>query len=288
MSIVLPKISLITPVYNGEKYIEKTFLSIYFQEYPNLEHILMDGGSTDNTMKIVEKYRDKISFVHSGKDKGIYDALNRGFAKSTGEIMCWLNADDLHHPNCLWQVAEIFNRFPEVEWITGAPTNFDEKGICREVIPQRKWSVYQYLAGDYFTIQQESVFWRRSLWEKAGSSINDQLKLAGDFELWLRFFRTGTKLYTTTAPLAGFRRHSAEQLSAIGSNYSVEANTILKNLELTEAEIKTLKKIKKLERLNRLPFLRGKLKVNEQLAQLYDFPPKITFDFNKNTFILQK
>lgn len=283
-----PKITVVTPVYNGEKYIEKTMQSIYSQKYPNLEHIVIDGGSTDSTIDLVNNFKECISYFVSEKDNGIYDALNKGFEKSSGEIMCWLNSDDLFHPESLWQVAEIFNRFPEVEWITGSPTNFDQKGICREVIPQRKWSVYQYLTGDYFTIQQESVFWRRSLWEKSGGYINDKLRLAGDFELWLRFFRTKTKLYSCTLPLGGFRRHSSLQLSAAGNDYSLEVKNIMNSIKLTEFEKENLDKIKNLEKWNKLPFLRSRFNVKNKLEEIYDFPPMIIFDFNQNKFVFKK
>jgi glycosyltransferase involved in cell wall biosynthesis len=109
----LPKISIITPNYNGGEYLEETIQSILTQNYPNLEYIIIDGGSTDNSVEIIKKYEDQLSFWVSEPDKGLYDAIQKGFDKSSGEIMAWLNSDDLYHKNAFFTVVEIFMKKEE-------------------------------------------------------------------------------------------------------------------------------------------------------------------------------
>ncbi|MFZ4612746.1 MAG: glycosyltransferase family 2 protein, partial [Bacteroidia bacterium] len=105
----LPKISIITPSYNQGQYIEETILSVINQDYPNIEYIVMDGGSNDQTVEIIKKYESKITYWVSEKDKGQADAINKGFARATGDILCWLNSDDYFFDGTLKFVAEKLN-----------------------------------------------------------------------------------------------------------------------------------------------------------------------------------
>ena len=204
----LPRISLITPVFNSAKYIEDAFRSVFFQNYPNLEYFVIDGGSTDGTLDIIRKYESRLTGWISEPDNGMYDAINKGFSRTTGEIMGWISATDILHPGALSVVGSVFQQFPEVEWITGRPTHINEEGRTCNVDPVPRWSRVRFLAGFNRYIQQESTFWRRSLWEKAGGRLDDGLRMAGDFELWVRFFRYA-RLYTVDALIGAFRMHSA-------------------------------------------------------------------------------
>lgn len=123
-----PKISIVTPVFNQVMYLEETILSILNQNYPNLEYIIIDGGSTDGTVDIIKKYEQRLAYWVSEPDRGMYDAIQKGFDKSTGEIMGWLNADDLLYPRSLFAVALTFLQHPEANWITSHHTMIDEKG----------------------------------------------------------------------------------------------------------------------------------------------------------------
>ena len=202
-----PRITLVTVVYNGERYLEETILSIIHQGYPNLEYFIEDGGSTDGTVEIIRKYERQLSGWTSEPDNGMYDALNRGFARSTGEIMGWLNASDKLHTNGLFVVGSVFSALPGVEWITGRATNFNEEGMTIAVHQVRRWSRYRFLAGANRYIQQESTYWRRSLWERAGSHVDASRRGGSDFELWVRFFRSA-RLYSVNALIGGYRIHS--------------------------------------------------------------------------------
>ncbi len=207
-----PKISIVTPNFNGGVYLEQTIQSVLSQKYPNLEYIIIDGGSSDNSISIIKKYESQLAYWVSEPDKGLYNAIQKGFDQSTGEIMAWINSDDLYHPKAFFTVAEIFGKFNEVNWLQGIPSVFDEMGRTVDVSGVKRWSKLNYYLGNFEWIQQESVFWRRSLWKKAGSTIDAEMKYAGDLELWLRFFRY-EKLYVTRALLGGFRQRSQGQLS---------------------------------------------------------------------------
>ena len=201
-----PRITLVTAVYNGARYIEDTIRSIVSQRYPNLEYFIVDGGSTDGTVEIIRKYESEITGWISEPDKGVYDALNKGFARSTGEIMGWLNASDMLHANALFTVAGVFLSFGEVQWITGRPTLIGEEGWPSVAKDLRRWSRYRFVAGANRHVQQESTFWRRSLWERAGGACSTEFRAEGDFELWVRFFRSA-ELYTVDALIGGWRNH---------------------------------------------------------------------------------
>jgi glycosyltransferase involved in cell wall biosynthesis len=197
---------LVTPVLNSAAYVEKTICSVLSQRYPNLEYFIVDGGSTDGTVEIIRRYEKNLAGWTSEPDRGMYDALNKGFAQSTGQIMGWISATDLLHVGGLAVVGTVFRDLPSLEWITGHPTRFDALGMTVDIARLPRWSRYRFLAGANRYIQQESTFWRRSLWERAGGRVDDSRRIAADFELWVRFFRHA-QLYTVDALIGGFRAH---------------------------------------------------------------------------------
>ncbi len=211
-----PRIALVTPVRNSVNYLEQTIRSVLAQNYPNLDYFIVDGGSTDGCVEVIRKYEGQISGWVSEPDNGMYDAINKGFERTSGEIMGWISATDMLHTGSLWVVAGVFSDCPTVEWITGRPTGFNGVGMTIHVGGLTRWSRYRFLAGANKYIQQESTFWRRSLWERAGGYVDASRRSASDFELWVRFFRHA-KLYTVDALIGGFRGHTdSDFLSARG------------------------------------------------------------------------
>lgn len=172
---------------------------------------MVDGGSTDGTLDILAKYKGEFSSFISESDKGMYDAINKGFANSSGEIMGWLNSDDVLHPNSLFSIGEAFETFQSVEWLTGIPTNLDRQGRAFESGHRSRWDHQTLLSRKSGTPQQESTYWRRRLWEKSGANLNCSYRFAADFELWCRFFEH-TDLVSMRAYIGAFRRHG-ENLS---------------------------------------------------------------------------
>ncbi|MBN1599237.1 MAG: glycosyltransferase [Bacteroidales bacterium] len=215
-------------------FIEQTIKSVIGQEYPNLEYIIIDGKSTDNTLSIINKYKDKINTIISEPDNGQYDAIQKGMNMATGEVLAWLNADDVYFPWTLKRVAKIFSSYPEIKWISGIAAFLDEEGDLTNIYntvnarPSNLISKGFFRHGIYGYLQQESMFWRRELWESTGG-LNLSYKLAGDFELWTRFARISEHV-TIGLPLSGFRMR-AESRSKIQENkYFTEVMQVYRKL----------------------------------------------------------
>jgi len=223
-----PKISIVTPSFNQAQYLEETILSVINQNYPNLEYIIIDGGSTDNSVEIIKKYEKHLAYWVSEPDNGHGDALNKGFSKATGEIMAWLNSDDKYLPWTLYTVNEIFSKHEAVNWLTGIQGRFNKKGVITHTGMVKK-NVYDYILKDYKWIQQESTFWRRSLWEKAGAKINNSYKLMVDGELWSRFFLLD-ELWHLDAVIGGYRVHDTNRASKFYDEVIMEMNLICESL----------------------------------------------------------
>jgi glycosyltransferase involved in cell wall biosynthesis len=208
------KISLVTPSFNQGRFLEACLRSVLDQGYPDLEYAVMDGGSTDGSPEIIRRYADRLAAWRSRADGGHMDALQEGFDRSTGEVMGWLNSDDMHAPWTLRVVAEVFRELPEVEWITSLfPLTMNEDGLLVGTRKVEGFHAEAFYRGrnaplqPWFyssMIQQESTFWRRSLWEKAGARVDISLRVAGDYELWSRFFEHA-ELIGLAVPLGIFR-----------------------------------------------------------------------------------
>jgi len=224
----LPTISIVTPSFNQAPFLEECIDSILSQNYPNLEYIIMDGGSTDGSVEIIKKYARHLTYWQSQPDGGQYAAINEGFTKTTGEIMAWLNSDDKLHSGSLKIVGGVFKHFEGIDWLTGRPTAWDENGFLSyvaNVLPQ--WTLEKCLnrqVDDAF-IQQESTFWRRSLWGKSGG-LSSRIQFAADFELWIRFFRYAN-LFTVDALLGGFRHHSGQKTANFMNEYNQEVSAVI-------------------------------------------------------------
>jgi glycosyltransferase involved in cell wall biosynthesis len=221
-------ISLVTPSFNTATYLPQTIESVLRQHYPALQYVIVDGGSTDGSVGIVQRYEGRLHAAVIEPDEGHADALNKGFALTTGELMGWINSDDLLHRDALATVDAVFAAFPEVEWITGIPTTAIGAGSATEfrIRQQRPFTYGDFLAGDFRWLQQESTFWRRSLWERAGGSLDTGLRLAVDLELWMRFFRHA-RLHTVDALIGSFRRREGQRSAVLLDEYLSEAASVI-------------------------------------------------------------
>jgi glycosyltransferase involved in cell wall biosynthesis len=237
-----PKISVITPSYNQGEFLEETICSVLNQKYPNLEYIIIDGGSTDNSVDIIKKYEKQLAYWVSEKDGGMYYAIQKGMERATGEIMTWINSDDLLSPKSLFWVADLFERYKQIEWLGGSVCLMDEESNIVYTMGQKQRNRFSYYLKDYKYVQQEGTFWRRGLWEKAGAHISTDYKLAGDLELWLRFFQHAD-YYILNAPLGRFRMRKAEQKSLEGRDaYHEEAEQAIDSFPISRGDKAVLKR----------------------------------------------
>ena len=180
-----PRITVVTPSYNQARFIEATLLSVINQDYPNLEYIVIDGGSTDGSVEIIQRYADRLAYWASEPDHGQTDALLKGFARATGDILCYLCSDDLFERRTLHEVAEFFRVHPLVQAVYGDGVWIDVEG--RPIRPKKEhpfsWFIWMY---DHDYIPQPSTFWRRELYQKVGG-LDPSFDLAMDADLFIRF-----------------------------------------------------------------------------------------------------
>jgi hypothetical protein len=233
---VLPRISVVVPVFNAAAFLESALQSILTQDYCNREVIVVDGGSTDGSVDIIRKHASNLHWWCSEPDRGQYHAVNKGFSHATGEIMCWLNADDCYFDWTLTAVGKIFASIGGVEWLTTLfPALMNPGGELVSVSRSDGYGRGPFFRGVFMKsglphqrgyIMQEGTFWRRSLWEKAGGAMDIRWDLAGDFELWSRFFKHA-ELYGVKLPLAKFRCLPAQRSRQHADEYIEQAMTVL-------------------------------------------------------------
>ena len=202
----LPRITIITPALSGDEYLEATIRSVIYQGYPNLEYIVIEDGTSGDRRCIQKKYESELCWRNCPPGTELCAALNLAFAKSSGEILGWLEPGDLLHTNGLYVIGSVFESFRNVEWITGRPFNFSPSGLPACMKHLERWTRMRFLAGGTKYIHRDTTFWRRSLWERAGGSLATEYGSAGEFELFVRFFRHA-KLYSVDALIGGYRTH---------------------------------------------------------------------------------
>jgi glycosyltransferase involved in cell wall biosynthesis len=234
------KLSVVTPSFNQGDYLKKTIESVIKQNYGNLEYIIQDSCSTDNTKNVLENVNNKNIKFYIEKDKGQADAINKGFQRTTGEIMAWINSDDIYLPGTFNYVVNYFNKNPNVDVVYGHRILIDtnDKEIGRWVLPKHDKKVLYY--ADF--IPQETLFWRREIWKKVGASINFEYNFALDWDLLLRFQESGAKIVRLPRFLAAFRIHPNQKTSSQIDSLGEKEMNFLRNYYLgkdhTNSEIK--------------------------------------------------
>lgn len=222
-----PKISVITPSYYQGQFIEETILSVIGQNYPNLEYIIVDGGSTDNTVEIIKKYESKISYWVSEKDNGQSHAINKGFEKATGDIFCWLNSDDMYMSGCLKYISERFLDHTE-GIVFGNCLHFTEgeEGLTSYGSDVVNMSRNTALNNRDFIIQPSS-FWSREAWNLTGP-LNESMSFAFDWEWFLRAERKGIRFSALSKCLSLYRSHVEHKTGSGGKKRQLEILALYK------------------------------------------------------------
>jgi len=214
-----PRVSIVTPSYNQGRFLERTILSVLNQGYPNLEYIIMDGGSTDGSTAVIQKYREHITHWVSEKDEGQADAIRRGFDRSTGTILAYLNSDDVYLPATIWRVVRHFQRQPNTDVVYGNQYLTDEED---QIISERRYTPYLpavsrlgFLYGG-FGISQPTAFWTRGIYAKVGG-VEPGYVHCMDTDLFVRFALHRARYHYIREYLAGARIHQASKTCTLRS-----------------------------------------------------------------------
>ena len=200
-----PLVSIVTPSYNQARYLEYTIRSVLEQDYPNIEYIIVDGGSNDGSAEIIHRYSDRLAWWVSEKDHGQTDAINKGFAHARGEILAWLNSDDTYELNAVREAVAFLREQPQVGLVYGDANFIDENGYMLGRFPAVQTD-YRRLRRGYVHIPQQSAFWRADLWRKVGP-LDPSFYFAMDYDLWVRLAALAPVRYLPRQ-WANFRLHT--------------------------------------------------------------------------------
>lgn len=199
-----PKVSIVTPSYNQARFLEETMRSVLEQDYPNIEYIVIDGGSSDGSAEIIQKYESQLAYWQSQKDKGQTDAINQGFARASGDILAWLNSDDILLPGAVTAAVKQLQAHPEVGMVYGDCLWINADGKKIGNFPAAQTDLKKLRRG-YVHIPQQASFFRAELWKKVGP-LDDSFYFAMDYDLWTRLAAEAPLLYVPEL-WAAFRLH---------------------------------------------------------------------------------
>ena len=203
-SLEQPLVSIVTPSYHQANFLEETIRSVLDQGYPNLEYIIVDGGSTDGSLEIIQKYADRLAWWVSEPDQGQTDAINKGFSQAKGEILAWLNSDDTYLPGAVAEAVGYLQAHPEIGTVYGDANLIDDEGNVIGRFPAKQTDNRRLMRG-YVHVPQQATFFRAELWRKVGP-LDPTFFFAMDYDLWVRLSQHAPLKYYPRL-WANFRLH---------------------------------------------------------------------------------
>jgi len=201
----LPLVTVITPSFNQASFIEKTILSVLEQDYPNLEYMIIDGGSTDGSVEIIKRYAARLSVWMSEPDLGQTDAINKGFARANGQILAWINSDDTYNPGAIREAVQFLMKYPDVGLVYSEANFIDSNDKVIGKFPAAQTDRTRLLQG-YVHIPQQTSFFRAFLWKKVGP-LDPSFFFAMDYDLWVRLSELAPLVFHPGRVWANFRLH---------------------------------------------------------------------------------
>lgn len=226
-----PKVSIVTPSFNQATFLEKTILSVIGQDYPNLEYFVVDGGSTDGSLEIIQKYSNQIQWWVSEKDSGQAEAINKGFSHASGEIIAWVNSDDFYLPGAITQAVQALGENPSAAFVFGEVQVLNENGETINILKYGDWGLKELMS--FHIIGQPAVFMRREALLRAGM-LDTQYHFLLDHQLWLRLASAAEIRYVPQL-WAGAHYHAGSKNAARGVEFGREAHRILAWMETDPA-----------------------------------------------------
>jgi len=225
MADTLPLVSIVTPSYNQAAFLEQSILSVLNQSYSRIEYIVTDGGSTDSSAEIIKRYQGRLAYWHSQKDRGAADAIRQGFQKATGNILAWLNSDDVLAEDAVEKAVDALRRHPDALMIYGNRVAIDEQG--RLLYYRPSLPLFSRTPHICTILPQEACFWRREAYEAVGG-LDDDLKFGFDYYLFSKFARKGPIRYARDV-WGFFRKHSASKTMQLFSTVGMEEGQVVQD-----------------------------------------------------------
>jgi glycosyltransferase involved in cell wall biosynthesis len=268
-----PRISVVTPSFNQGEYVEETLRSVIDQDYPELEYIVLDGGSSDGSRDIIERYADRLAFWRSAADGGQAAALREGFERATGDIFTWVNSDDLLAPGALLKVAETWRRHGGGVLVVGACQLFDARGQGRRHMasfqaaldapqPMHPEQIFDlarhWFPGEFF--YQPEVFFPRDVYERIGG-IDPSYYYTMDYDLWARFALAATPVVVIDETLAHYREHDEQKTSDRRALYREMVTTANMYLDKTHLDVRRKRRLQRSNRRAAHPLVRETFKL---------------------------
>jgi glycosyltransferase involved in cell wall biosynthesis len=247
-TIDLPLVSIVTPSFNQGRFLEATIQSVLAQDYPRVEYLVIDGGSTDDSVAVIRQYVDRLAYWHSQPDRGQAHAVNQGLGRATGDILGWLNSDDLLAPGTVQKAVRVFQSQPEIDVVYGRLARIDDAGrpVPTPVLPKDRVEFgLNFVIGECI-VNQPGAFWRRRIMERVGL-LDERLNYSLDYEYWIRMALAGATFKRLDPVVASFRlsqgsktvgqtaAHAVEQLRTLDE--ILELPDLAQRLSLTAGQL---------------------------------------------------